>query len=84
MKYFHKVFSLIITSVILLSSLNTVKVMAAPILDVVSTIVSTGTAPFDADDTAGNDSTSTNNIVRTFDRFINEFQPRSKLRGIWA
>lgn len=46
------------------------QVQAAPILDVASTLVSSGTAPFDVDDTAGNDSNNTNNIVRTNDSFV--------------
>jgi uncharacterized repeat protein (TIGR01451 family) len=43
---------------------------AAPVLRVVTTINSDGTAPFDADNVAGHDSSATNGIVRTNDAVL--------------
>ncbi|MGN1456550.1 MAG: hypothetical protein ACI4XP_01200 [Acutalibacteraceae bacterium] len=44
------------------------------------TSVRTGTSPWDADDNAGNDSTDTNNVLRTFDTATYTVQFNTKLR----
>ena len=69
-----KVLLLILFTILCINSLNVVKAAeelpdnGAKISSAQIIQTKTGTGPFDADDTAGNDSSEDNNIVRSFDQ----------------